>query len=104
MADERDDSPEGWRVPHRPAVIAAVAVPVALALLLALSGRFYTDRLRPSARQPVHEFPAPGLETYIHDGANDPYYPPTRARPDPAIDAAKRSVTHTGLAGWEAER
>lgn len=102
MAD--DTTPEGWGVRHRPAVIAAIVAPLALGLLLLIAGWFYTARLKPQIRQPVHAFPAPGLETYIHEGARDPYIPPKRPRADPAVTAAKRSVAKTGLPGWEAAR
>lgn len=99
-----DRAPEGWGVRHRPAVIAALATPMVLALLLFAAGRFYIRDLRPATRQPVHVQPAPGLETYIHDGVNDPERPPARPRADPRIKAAKRSVVRTGLAGWDTAR
>jgi hypothetical protein len=97
-------APEGWGVRHRPAVVAAVATPVVVALLLLAAGWFYTRALKPETRAPVHTFPAPGLESYIHDGVNDPQRPPPRPRADPRIEAAKRSVAQGGLAGWEAAR
>lgn len=96
--------PEGWGVRHRPAVIAALATPTLLALLLFGAGRFYIRDLRPGTRQPVHTQPAPGLETYIHDGVRDPERPLPHPRADPRIEAAKRSVTRTGLPGWGAPR
>lgn len=94
--------PEAWGVRHRPAVIAALATPALLALLLLGAGRLYIADLRPATRQPVHTQPAPGLETYIHDGVGDPERPPPRPRTDPRIEAAKRSVARTGLPGWGA--
>lgn len=103
MAD-RDDEPEGWQVPQRPAVIAALAVPAGLLALLLVAGHFYARDVQPLHRQPIETFPAPGIETYIHDGALDPHRPrPARPR-DPAIAAAKRAVAAQGLAGWEARR
>lgn len=99
-----DAEPEGWGVRHRPAVIAALVTPPTLALLLAAAGWFYVRDLRPATREPVHIQPAPGLETYIHDGVNDPQRLPPRPRTDPRLAAAKRAVVADGLPGWEARR
>ena len=97
---ERDDRPEGWDVPHRPAVIAAIATPAVLLALLIAAGIFYDRDLRPGTTQPVKAQPAPGLETYIHDGANDPYRPKAIAPRDPAFAAVKRGLVADGLPGW----
>ncbi|SEM57245.1 hypothetical protein SAMN05192583_0680 [Sphingomonas gellani] len=98
---ERDDVPEGWSVRHRPALVAALATPLVLTVLLAIAGWLYCERLRPVVRQPVTAFPAPGLETFVHDGVADPYRPSRHTRPDPTIAAAKRSVVDGGIRDWQ---
>jgi len=100
--DERPEAePEGWSVRHRPPLIAAVAVPAVLAALLMGAGWLYDRELRPSTRQPVTPFPAPGLETFIHDGTQDPHRQPARVEPDAQLAAAKHAVVADGIAGWE---
>lgn len=100
--DERPAAaPEGWSVRHKPAVIAAVATPLLLALLLVVAGWFYDRDLRPATRAPTTPFPAPGLETAIHDGARDPHRPPVVVEPDMQVRAAKRAVLAEGIAGWD---
>ena len=101
MVERPEAVPEGWAVRHRPAVIAAVAVPLVLMLILLAAGWLYDRELRPSTRQPVTPFPAPGLETSIHDGAQDPYRPRVKAVHDSQVTAAKRTVVQDGIAGWE---
>lgn len=103
MGDASDDAPEGWRVRQRPAVIAAVATPVALFGLLMVAAHFYNKDVRPPQR-PVTTFPAPGIETFIHDGVEDPNRPVRRVATDPRIAAAKRAVVRGGLAAWKADR
>jgi hypothetical protein len=99
-----NDAPEGWRVPQRVAFIAAAAVPMVLLAALLLAGRLYDDRLRPAHRQPVTTFPAPGVETFIHDGGHDPHRPAPRARADAALVSAKQQVVAGGLSNWAAPR
>lgn len=101
MDERREAVPEGWSVRHRPAVIAALAVPLVLAVLLIVAGWFYDRDLRPTIRQSVTPFPAPGLETFIHDGAQDPYRPRSPVKPDPAIATAKRAIVRDGIVGWK---
>lgn len=101
MAEPPEAGPESWYVPQRGPMLAAAAVPLALMALLAVAGRFYEARLAPRRHAPV-TFPAPGIESYVHDGMLDP----DRARPGPAPDAAlaaaKRAVVADGLPGWPA--
>lgn len=104
MGDETDDAPEGWRVRQRPAVIAGVATPIVLLGLLVFAAQFYDKDLRPSQRPRVTAFPAPGVETFIHDGVEDPNRRTRRIPTDPRIEAAERAVARDGLAGWEAAR
>jgi len=100
--DERpEEAAEGWSVRHRPAVIAGLATPVVLLVLLLVSGWLYNRELRPATRQPVTAFPAPGLQTFIHDGTQDPYRPRIKAQPDAQVMAAKRAIVADGIAGWE---
>lgn len=101
---EQDDAPEGWEVRHRPALIAAVAMPAVMLALLLVAGHFYDADLRPKTWRPIVTQPAPGLETYIHDGGKDPHRPHRVARPDPSIAAAKRAVAAEGLPGWRSAR
>lgn len=98
MADAPDDAhaPEGWQVPQRKAMIAAVSFPLALLTIVLVGGWFYERDVAPGHRAPVTTFPAPGLETAIHDGALDPERPPLPTRPDPAIAAAKRAQIERG--------
>ena len=98
------DAPEGWHVPQRPAFIAAVAVPLVLLIVVAAAGRLYDRHLRPAHRQPVTTFPAPGVETFIHDGVRDPVRHPAPPAQDAAVAAAKRQVAAQGLADWSARR
>lgn len=96
MADE----PEGWRVPQRRGFIAMIAVPLALALAVFVSAQFYDRSIRPRHYQPVTPFPAPGVETFIHDGHGDPKRPPAPRPADPSIVAAKRDVVTSGVPNW----
>lgn len=99
---ERQDGPERWTIGRRAgrvAGIAAVAVPVGLLGAVALAGWFYDRDLRPEMRR-VTTFPAPGVETFIHDGALDPHKAAPHPRPDSAVAAAKRATAAEGLAGW----
>lgn len=99
--DEGANPPEGWSVPQRTPAVAAVATIGFLVVMLLLAGWIYSRTLRPERRQPVTTFPAPGVETFIHDGARDPHRPARAVQPDPAIEAAKRQVVAEGLAGWD---
>lgn len=101
MAERADDGPEGWRVPQRVPMIAAAAVPLGLLALLSLAGRFYELRLAPP-HPAATAFPAPGIETFLHDGVRHPAAPQPKPAPDPAIAAAKRLVIAEGLPGWPA--
>jgi len=103
--DERPAAaPERWDVRHRPALIAGLATPVVMLALLLVSGWLYNRNLRPRTQQPVTAFPAPGLQTFIHDGVEDPYRLRPRTRPDAQVAAAKRAVVADGIAGWERQR
>ena len=103
--DERPAaSPEEWHVRHRPALIAGLATPVVLLVLLLITGWLYNRNLRPLTQQPVTAFPAPGLQTFIHDGVEDPYRPRPRATPDAQVAAAKRAIVADGIPGWERQR
>lgn len=96
MAD-RDD--EGWHVPQRlPIAVAAATVMLIVALLL-VAAREYQG-LRFAHRGAVNTFPAPGIETFAHDGVEDPHRPAASAARDPAIERAKHAVVAQGLAGW----
>ncbi|WP_156678106.1 hypothetical protein [Sphingomonas profundi] len=92
-----DDAPEGWRVPQRPAMIAAAVVPAALLALVALAGWAYEREIAPRRHAPITTFPAPGIETFVHDGAGDPPRPEPRRAADPRLAAAKRAVA---AGGW----
>lgn len=96
--------PEGWDVRHRPALIAAAVLPTVIFALLLIAGHFYNADLRQKTWRPVTGFPRPGLETFIHDGGEDPRRPHPIARPDPSIAAAKHAVATQGLPGWEPAR
>ncbi len=91
-----DDAPEGWRVPQRIPMIAAIAIPLGLALVLLLAGWFYDRDLAPTHRAPMHSFPAPGLETFVHGGGRDPHGATAHPAPDPRLDAAKRAIVAQG--------
>lgn len=91
-----DPPPESWDVPQRRAMIVAVSVPVALLAMLFLAGRLYDRDLRPQHLRPVTAFPAPGLESAVHDGGGDPHRIPDSARGEPAVEAAKRDVVAEG--------
>ena len=97
MTEHSPDSvPEGWWVPQRRAMIVAASVPAVLLVVLLLAGRLYDRDLRPQHRQGVTAFPAPGLETAVHDGGGDPHRRGPVARADPAIEDAKRDVVADG--------
>lgn len=102
MAEPAETGPEGWQVPQRLPMIAAAAVPLALLALLGFAGHVYDARLAPLQRQSVTAFPAPGIETFIHDGGLHPERPKPRPAPDPAVESAKRAVAGEGLPGWPA--
>jgi hypothetical protein len=91
-----DDAPEGWQVPQRRAMIAAVTIPVTLLALVAAAGWLY-ERDFAVRHHPVTPFPAPGVESYVHDGALDPVRPAPTRRTDAQVDAAKQAVV---AAGW----
>jgi hypothetical protein len=91
-----DDAPEGWQVPQRRAVIAAIAAPLTLLALVAGAGWLY-ERDFAVRQRPVTAFPAPGVESYVHDGARDPERPELKPQRDAQVDAAKRAVV---AGGW----
>lgn len=100
MADRPEAAPEGWQVPQRAPMIAAALVPLVLLAALLGLGHLYDVRLRPQTHVAVQTFPAPGIDTYIHDGGRDPERPRPHPAPDPAVERAKRAVAAQGLAGW----
>jgi hypothetical protein len=91
-----DDPSEGWAVPQRVPMIAAIAIPLTLLIVLIAAGWFYRHDLAPRRHPPVTVFPAPGVETYVHDGARDPVRSVATPTPDPRIDAAKRAIVAQG--------
>lgn len=98
MADEPRH--ETWYVVQRAPVIAAVATLATLLASVVIAAHVYDRTLQPTHLRPVQTFPAPGVDTFIHDGVNDPHRPLPAPSPTPAIEAAKRQVVHDGLAGW----
>ena len=104
MTEDRNAEPEGWQVPHRLGLTAALAIPVALLALLIVAGFGYNRTIRPAPLQPVTTFPGPGVETFVHDGVEDPQRPHVRTQADPRVQAAKRAVVRDGLAEWTAAR
>lgn len=100
MAEQR----EGWHAPQRLPIIAAAATLAALLGALLLAAWYYDNTLRPQRRAPVTTFPAPGIDTYTHDGVEDPIRPRPTPRVDPAVTAATRAVLAEGIAGWEPRR
>ena len=92
--------PQGWQVPQRTPVLVAVAVLALLLALLGVAGWVYRSTLAPQHTQPMHSFPAPGVESFVHDGVEDPHTPSSPPRRDPAIEAAKRDIVAHGIAGW----
>ena len=105
MADEREENaPEGWHVPQRPAMIAAVAVPLGLLVVLLAAGAWYDRSLRPQRIAPVHSFPAPGIETFAHDGLKDRGRRIRPAPADAAVTRAEAEVVAGGLPGWSVRR
>ena len=104
MVEPDDEAPpEGWHVPQRLPTIAAILTPLVLLGVLIAAGTFYDRRLRPQRLAPVHTFPAPGIETFVHGGVKEPRL---RAVPPPidpaAVHAADALVKH-GLPGWRAQ-
>lgn len=95
---------EGWVVPQRRGFLAAVLIPLGLALCVVGAGRLYDRHLRARHWQPTSTFPAPGVETFIHDGRGDPERPQSRPPADPTLAAAKHAVATAGLPGWDAAR
>lgn len=93
---ERDDEPEGWAVRTRPAYIAAAVTPVMLLVGVLAAGWGYTKYLQPETRQGVKPFPAPGIESYIHDGLGDPERVRPRTKTDAAVETAKRAAIAEG--------
>lgn len=92
MAEQDDAAPEGWQVPQGRALLAMLLIPLLLALAVWGSARVYDRRVKPRLYRDVATFPAPGIETYIHDGESDPVRTPARPHADAAIEAAKRSL------------
>jgi len=90
-----DDTPEGWHVPQRPAMIFAVAAPLTLLAVAAGAGWLYDRDLAPK-RGPVTPFPAPGVESFVHDGGNDPVRPASKPKRDAPVEAAKRAIVANG--------
>lgn len=100
MAEREKPRHEGWQVAQRPAVLGAVLVPLGLLGSLLLAGRAYEGKIEPRHFQPVRTFPAPGVETFIHDGTGDPHRPKSRPAPDRGVEAAEREIVQEGLPGW----
>lgn len=100
MAERPDAEPEGWHVPQRAPMIAAAVLPLLLLVLLAIAAHVYATHWEGERNRAPKIFPAPGIESYIHDGPLDPDRAPARPAPDPAIVAAKRAVVTQGIAGW----
>lgn len=95
-----DDRKEGWRVPVRIGAMSGVAVPVVLGLIVLGCGAIYDQTLRPKLVYTVTPQPAPGLQASIHAGGGDPEAATPHAKPDPAIERAKREIAADGLPGW----
>ena len=91
-----DDASEDWYVPQRRGMLAAAAIPLVLLLLVVSAGWSYNRYLAPAHRAPIKTLPAPGIETYIHDGAGDPHRPVVPGKPDSRLDAAKRATIAQG--------
>lgn len=87
---------ETWRVPQRAPAIAAVALLVLVAVLLLLAWRVYARDIAPKRHAPTTTFPAPGIETFVHDGVRDPERPRATPTPDVTLTAAKRAVVAEG--------
>lgn len=100
--DDRDDTREGWYVPTRIGMIAIVATPIALAILVLIAGLVYNRTLRPKLLFSVTPQPAPGLKADVHAGVADPEIAPPLAPPDAAIERAKAATARQGLPGWAA--
>lgn len=90
-----DDAPEGWQVPQRRAMIAAILAPVTLLVVVVGAGWLYEHGIK-GQRPSVTPFPAPGIESYVHDGVRDPERPAPRAQHDARIGAAKRAIVADG--------
>ena len=100
MSDQSNE-PEGWAVRQRVGMLAAVGTVATLVVLLIGAGMVYDRTLRPKTYQHHVPFPAPGLETLIHDGVKDPRAAAPSTTPDAGVAAAKRRILSNGLAGWE---
>ncbi|MGN6621558.1 MAG: hypothetical protein ACTHKR_10910 [Sphingomonas sp.] len=98
-----DEHKESWAVPFRIGAISGVMTPVVLVLIVLGCGAIYRHSLRPALVYSVTPQPAPGLETAIHPGTNDPEVAMPPTKPDPAITRAKREIVAGGLAGWESK-
>lgn len=83
-------------MPQRTPALAAIGLLSVIATLLVLAGHVYDTHIAPRHRAPVSTFPAPGVETYVHDGALDPERPRPHATVDPALAAAERAVVAEG--------
>lgn len=95
MADAQPHR-ETWRVPQRAPAIAAAALLVLVAILLVLAWRVYAGSIAPTRHPPLTTFPAPGVETFVHDGVRDPERPRAAPTPDRALAAAKAAVVAEG--------
>lgn len=104
MAERPEAEQEGWHVPQRLPTIVAVATPLVLLMLLISAGWLYNRTIAPKRHQPITTFPAPGVETDMHDGGQDPPRQDPPPPPDPAVERAKRAVAADGLPGWGERR
>lgn len=91
---------EGWRVAQRRPLFAALTTLAFVAVMLGVAGYAYERTIAPKRTLSVQPFPAPGIESAIHDGAGDPVRPQPAVRPDREIEAAKDAVVAEGLPGW----
>jgi hypothetical protein len=92
-----DDAPEGWHVPQRRAMIFAAVAPLTLLAVVAGAGWLYRRDLAPHYA-PVIPLPAPGIESFPHDGGNDPVRPAPQPKRDAPVEAAKRAIV---AQGWQ---
>lgn len=99
-----EPEPEGWAVPMVKPLAAAGATLGMLLAMLTLAGWVYHKHLQSHRFQPLATFPAPGVETFIHDGTRDVDRPPPPPRADADLEQAKRAVVAGGIPGWESQR